>query len=113
MEAPFLTISTFPVAAIVLSINSIPLHPSIEAQIHWLSRASRYANSAIEAFDTVKAYNDSQQEIWKYISTIKKAASNYNIQARCNAMHFEIKKLLMVAIFVQGFWFGLHWWIMA
>jgi len=100
-------ISVFPIAAIVLYLISLPLAPAIEAQKEELSRASKYANTAFDAIDTVKAYNGQGQEVWQYSTTMKKVASNYMIQARCNAMQFGITKLLMVGIFVQGFWFGL------
>jgi ATP-binding cassette, subfamily B (MDR/TAP), member 1 len=97
-------ISVFPIAAVVLYLVSLPLSPAVETQKQELTRASKYANMAI---DTVKAYNGQGQEVWQYSSTIKKVASSYMIQARCNAMQFGITKLFMVGIFVQGFWFGL------
>jgi ATP-binding cassette subfamily B (MDR/TAP) protein 1 len=100
-------ISVFPIAAVVLYLVSLPLSPAVETQKQELTRASKYANTAIEAIDTVKAYNGQGQEVWQYSSTIKKVASSYMIQARCNAMQFGITKLFMVSIFVQGFWFGL------
>jgi ATP-binding cassette subfamily B (MDR/TAP) protein 1 len=39
---------------------------------------------------------------------MKKVASSYMIQARCNALQFGMTKLITVGIFVQGFWFGLY-----
>jgi len=92
----------------MLFLVSRPLSPAVEAQKQELSQASKYANAAITAIDTVKAYNGQEQEVWQYHSTIKRVAAKYMIQARCNALQFGITKFLTVGIFVQGFWFGLY-----
>jgi ATP-binding cassette subfamily B (MDR/TAP) protein 1 len=101
-------ISVLPIAATILYLISIPLAPAVEAQKEELTKASKYANTAIEAIETVKAYNGQEQEVWQYYSMIKKVGSSYMVQARSNALQFGITKLLMVGIFVQGFWFGLY-----
>ncbi|TAQ91114.1 hypothetical protein B7494_g532 [Chlorociboria aeruginascens] len=100
-------IATFPVAAGVLYLISLNLGPSVEAQKEELTRASKYANTAITAISTVKAFNGQDHEVWQYYSTVKRAAVFYLRQARANAMQFGIVKFLMVGIFVQGFWYGL------
>jgi ATP-binding cassette subfamily B (MDR/TAP) protein 1 len=100
-------IATFPVAGVVFFLVSMQLGPAIEAQKRELTKASKYANTAITAINTVKAYNGQDQEVWQYYDTIKKVAASYLIQARCNAAQFGITKFLMVGLFVQGFWFGL------
>ena len=100
-------IAAFPVAAVVLCIISIRLGPAIEAQKRELSRASKYANTAITAIDTVKVFNGQDHEVWQYYSTIKQAAGNYLVQARANALQFGVTKFTMVAIFVLGFWYGI------
>ncbi len=86
----------------------MPLALAVEVQKEELSKASKYSNTAIEAIDTVKVYNGQEQEVWQYYSTILRVASSYMVQARTNALQFGITKLLMVGIFVQGFWFGLY-----
>jgi ATP-binding cassette subfamily B (MDR/TAP) protein 1 len=101
-------ISVFPIAGIILYLISMPLTRAVDAQKQELTKASKYANTAIEAIDTVKAYNGEDQEVWQYYSTIKRVASSYMVQARISALQFGFTKLLMVGIFVQGFWFGLY-----
>jgi ATP-binding cassette subfamily B (MDR/TAP) protein 1 len=103
-----LILVTFPVAAIVLYLVSSGLAPAIEAQKRELSRASKHANTAVTAIDTVKSFNGQNEEIWQYSSTIKKVATWYLVQARSNALQFGITKFLIVGLFVQGFWFGLY-----
>lgn len=100
-------LATFPVAGVMLFLVSLKLGPAIEAQKRELSKASKYANTAITAINTVKTYNGQDQEVWQYYDTIKKAAASYLIQARCNALQFGTTKFLMIGIFIQGFWFGL------
>ncbi len=100
-------ISAFPAAGVVLFFVSMPLGPAIEAQKRELTRASKYANTAITAINTVKAYNGQDQEVWQYYDTIRNVATSYLIQARCNALQFGITKFVMVGLFVQGFWYGL------
>ncbi|PBP26345.1 bile salt export pump [Diplocarpon rosae] len=100
-------IATFPIAGAILFFVSMQLSPAIEAQKRELTRASKYASTAITAINTVKAYNGQDQEVWQYYDTIRKAAMSYLIQARCNALQFGISKFVMVGLFVQGFWFGL------
>lgn len=100
-------ISTFPAAGIILWLVSRRLGPAIEEQKRELTRASKYANTAITAINTVKAYNGQDQEVWQYYDTIRRVASAYLIQARCNALQFGIIKFVVVGLFVQGFWYGL------
>lgn len=100
-------ISTFPIAGALLFFVSMQLGPAIESQKRELTKASKYANTAITAINTVKAYNGQDQEVWQYSGTIRNVAISYLVQARCNALQFGITKFVMVALFVQGFWFGL------
>jgi len=98
----------FPIAAVILFLISIGLGPAIELQKRELDRASKYANTAITAIDTVKAFNAQDQEIWQYFTTIREVADQYMIQARINALQFGITRFVLIGVFVQGFWFGLY-----
>lgn len=100
--------ATSPVAAIALALVSIKLAPAVEGQKRELTTASKHAMAAITNIDTVKVFNAQDQEIWQYYSSIKKAATQYLLQARYNALQFGITKFLVIAIFVQGFWYGIH-----
>jgi ATP-binding cassette subfamily B (MDR/TAP) protein 1 len=100
--------ATFPVGAGVLFLLSRGVGPAIGSQKRELSKASKYANMAISAIDTVKAFNGQEQESWQYFLTAKAITKYYLVQARSNALQFGVTKLLMVALFVQGFWYGLY-----
>jgi ATP-binding cassette subfamily B (MDR/TAP) protein 1 len=101
-------IGTFPFATAVLYFISSGLGPAVEAQKRELSRASKYANTAVSAISTVKAFNAQEHEVWQYHSTIKKVTTHYLRQARSNALQFGVTKFLLVFLFVVGFWFGLY-----
>jgi ATP-binding cassette subfamily B (MDR/TAP) protein 1 len=100
-------IATFPLAGGILYLISRKLTPAIEAQKRELTEASKLANTAVTAIETVKAFNGQDQEVWQYLSAIKRSTAYYMVQARASALQFGITKFIMVAIFVQGFWYGI------
>lgn len=84
------------------------MQPSIDAQSNELTEASKLANDAISAIDTVKCFNGQDYEIWQYAQTIHKAAQCYLTQARANASQIGFVRLITLGMFVQGFWYGSH-----
>jgi ATP-binding cassette subfamily B (MDR/TAP) protein 1 len=100
-------IAVFPIAAVILYLISMGLGPAIEAQKRELDKASKYSNTAIVAIDTVKVFNGQDHEVWQYLTTITKVATQYLKQARINALQFGITRFVLVITFVIGFWFGL------
>lgn len=84
------------------------MQPSIDAQVDQLTQASKQANDAISAIDTVKCFNGQDFEIWQYAKTVRKAARFYLIQARANALQIGFVRLVTLSMFVQGFWYGSH-----
>ncbi|TVY44090.1 ABC transporter B family member [Lachnellula occidentalis] len=106
-KVTLVVVATFPVMALCLALATRSLGPAIEAQKRQLTRASKYANTAMASINTVKAFNGQEQEVWQYYETIQLAAAKYLIQARVNALQFGITKFAMISIFLQGFWFGL------
>lgn len=100
--------ATFPIAAGILSLASRGVGPAIERQKRELSRASKYASTAISSINTVKAFNGEDQEIWQYFLTAKAITRYYMIQARSNALQFGIIKFSALVLYVSGFWFGLY-----
>jgi ATP-binding cassette subfamily B (MDR/TAP) protein 1 len=101
-------LATFPVVGIILVLVSRGLTPAVEAQKRELTKASQYANTAITAIDTVKAFNGQNQEMWQYRCAVNEVTTHYLLQARSNALQFGITKFLIIALFVQGFWFGIY-----
>lgn len=100
--------ATFPIAAGIFALISRPVGMAIERQKRELSRASKYANTAVSAINTVKAFNGEDQEVWQYFLTAKSITRYYLIQARANALQFGVIKFSAVVLFVTGFWYGLY-----
>ena len=102
------TLSTVPILAVALAWNSARMQPSIEAQTEELTKASKIVNNAISAIDAVKCFNGQGFERWQYRRAIKKAATYYLRQAQANALQIGGLRLIILSMFVQGFWFGSH-----
>lgn len=104
----FVTLATVPFSAIILGWISARMQPSIETQSENLSQASKLADNAISAIDTVKCFNGQDYEVWQYSTSIKRAAQSYLKQARANALQIGFVRLVTLGMFVQGFWYGSH-----
>ncbi len=92
----------------MFALISRPIGSAIERQKRELSRSSTYANSAVTAINTVKAFNGEDQEVWQYFLTTKAITRYYLIQARANALQSGVIKFFAVGLFVTGFWYGLY-----
>lgn len=87
---------------------SARMQPSIQAQEAELTKASKMANNAISAIDTVKSFNGQDFEKWQYAGAIKKAAKHYLVEAQANAQQIGFVRFVTLGLFVQGFWYGSH-----
>ena len=107
-DLTLVTIATIPFAAIVLGFISAKMQPSIDAQAEELSAASKLANNALQAIDTIKCFNGQDFETWQYAKIIKRAAKKYLLQAKANALQIGFVRFVTLSMFVQGFWYGSH-----
>ena len=107
-DLTLVTLATVPVSAIVLAWISARMQPSIDAEGENLNRATKLANNAIVAIDTVKCFNGQIIEVGQYTAAIKSAAKHYLIQAHANASQIGFVRLVTLGMFVQGFWYGSH-----
>lgn len=96
-----------PTASLALWLVSRRLQPAIEAQRRELNVASKYANTAFHAIDTVKVFNGQNHEIRQYVSAINSAGLSYIIQGQVRASQMGSTRFLVVAMFMAGFWYGL------
>ncbi|KAL9589874.1 MAG: hypothetical protein Q9203_001329 [Teloschistes exilis] len=107
-DLTLITIATIPFAAIILAWISAKMQPCIEAQAVELSLASKLANNALQAIDTVKCFNGQDFEIFKYAQVIRRGAKKYLIQAKANALQIGFVRFVTLSMIVQGFWYGSH-----
>ncbi|KAI0448963.1 P-loop containing nucleoside triphosphate hydrolase protein [Xylaria acuta] len=99
-------LASVPVSVIVLHLLSRPVQVAIHAQKQELSRASKYAFSAISAIDLVKVFNGVDHETWQYLAAIRRSMQQYLIQARANACQLGYVKFWIDSLFVVGFYYG-------
>ncbi|KAI0440821.1 P-loop containing nucleoside triphosphate hydrolase protein [Xylaria telfairii] len=99
-------LASIPVSVVVLHLLSRPIQPAIHAQRQELSRASKYAFSAISAIDLVKVFNGVDHETWQYLDAIRRSMQKYLIQARANACQLGYIKFWIDSLFVVGFYYG-------
>ena len=100
------TLASLPVAILVLSLISGTMQPSIDAQVDELAQATRIAGTAISAIETVKCCNCQEHEVLHFRGAIRRAAKFYRQQARANALQIGVVRLIILGMFVQGFWYG-------
>ncbi|KAI0538698.1 P-loop containing nucleoside triphosphate hydrolase protein [Xylaria digitata] len=99
-------LASIPVSVAVLHFLARPIQPAIQAQKKELSRASKYAFSAISAIDLVKVFNGIDHETWQYMTAIRRSMQKYLIQARANAYQIGYVKFWLDSLFVVGFYYG-------
>lgn len=100
------TLAGIPVFSSIIAFLSSKMKPSIQAQEAELSNVSKIANSATASIDTVKCLNGQQFEYRNFVSRVDGAAVHYLKQARLNSLQIAIIRVMMFAMFVQGFWYG-------
>ena len=99
-------LASLPLAALVLSFVSARMQPNIDAQAEELSQATKIAGTAIPAIETVKCCNRQDYEVERFSNAIGRAAKFYRRQARANALQIGFVRLIILCMFVQGFWYG-------
>ncbi|KAI0002347.1 P-loop containing nucleoside triphosphate hydrolase protein [Xylariaceae sp. FL0662B] len=99
-------LATVPVSVVILGLLSRRLKPAIQAQKQELSRASKFAISAVAAIDLVKVCNGIDHETWQYFKAIRRSTAEYLVQARASAYQFGYVKFWIDNMFVLGFYYG-------
>lgn len=102
------TISTVPIAFLVLSLLSAAIQPQISQQDTELTGAAKCCHAAISSIEVVKSFNAQSHEIKQYATGIKRAAACYLKQAHSNAIQMGFVRVFTLSMFVQGFWYGNH-----
>ncbi|KAJ8122969.1 hypothetical protein ONZ43_g969 [Nemania bipapillata] len=99
-------LASVPLSIFVVQFLGRRVKPAIQAQKQELSRASKYAYSAIFAIDLVKAFNGVDHETWQYLAAVRRSMRKYLIQARANAYQQGYVKFWVESLFVVGFYYG-------
>ena len=107
-DLTLITIATVPLGAVFLFWMSKRMQPAIERQAQHLADAAKNSIFAFNDIDTVKCHNAQDHELQKFRDALKEAAKSYLTQALANALQIGVVRLLMLSLFVQGFWYGSH-----
>ncbi|VDB92539.1 Bgt-4528 [Blumeria graminis f. sp. tritici] len=107
-QLTLLILINLPIMSLVLWLVSRKIERAIEEQKLYLTQSLKYASTTIREIDTVKSYNGQDHELRNYENSLRLVTRNYLIQARANALQMATMKFVMILIFVEGFWFGLH-----
>ncbi|KAI1748872.1 P-loop containing nucleoside triphosphate hydrolase protein [Xylaria castorea] len=99
-------LASVPLSIVVLHLLRRPVQAAIHAQKQELSRASKYAFSAISAVDLVKVFNGVDHETWQYLAAIRRSTQKYLIQIRATAGQLGYVKFWIDSLFVVGFYYG-------
>lgn len=99
-------LATLPLSALILSVATKRLQPSIMAQRKNLAMASQHATASITAIDLVKVFGGYDQELWQYYQAISQSAKSYITQTACNSFQIGYVSFWVVAMFVVGFAYG-------
>lgn len=100
------TLAGIPVFSSMIAFLSTRMKRNIHAQETELNHISKIANSATTSIDTVKCLNGQEIEYRNFVSRVDNAAVHYLKQARFNSLQITIIRVMMFAMFVQGFWYG-------
>lgn len=98
--------ASVPISILVVQTLGRRVKSAIQAQKRELSRASKFAFSAISAIDLVKVFNGVDHETWQYLAAINRSMQNYLIQARASAYQQGYVKFWVESLFVVGFYYG-------
>ena len=107
-DLTLVVIASAPIGALILGLISKRLQPYIKAQSEYLEDSTKHAAAALNAIETVKCSNAQDFELSQYLDSTKQAAAQYVSQAQLSAVQFGVVRFLILAIFVQGFWYGSH-----
>ncbi|KAM5468281.1 ATP-dependent permease [Microsporum audouinii] len=99
-------LASVPVCAIIIAAFSSKIQPKIEGQQTALTKASKFATTAISSIDVVKHFNGQKTEIESYRTAIEVAAHWYYKEALYSASQIGLISFLTFGMFVQGFWYG-------
>jgi ATP-binding cassette subfamily B (MDR/TAP) protein 1 len=99
-------VSTLPIIVIIVPLISKKVQPAVDKQIEALSEAAKHVTNSFTVVETVKCYNGQGVENWRYTALLKLAEKYYYRQVTWSALQTAILRVVALAMFVQGFWFG-------
>ncbi|KAL9940627.1 hypothetical protein V8E36_000115 [Tilletia maclaganii] len=100
------TLAAIPVAAVLSFVCERASGSLIQAERDALSEASRVIQQALSAITTVKAFNGQATENERLRKVLERSTQAWNRTSLVWSMRAGLSSSLMLAMFVQGFWYG-------
>ena len=99
-------VAGIPVSIAMMPVFSARMQPHMRAEAAHLSEATQHVSGSLGAIDTVKCCGGEPFELGRYAGAVRRARDAFHAQVAWNALQAGALRLVMLAMFAQGFWFG-------
>ncbi|TKY88749.1 hypothetical protein EX895_002380 [Sporisorium graminicola] len=101
-------LASIPVVLALTVATEIGAAPSLQRERMSTTQATSLVEHVVEAINTVKAFNAQNREEQRFEVELKQGCKAYRRTMLWWAARFGVTSGLVLATFVQGFWFGSH-----
>lgn len=99
-------LASLPIIVGVVTTVAPRMQRNINLEKTHLSHAGSHLIRAITAIQTVKAFNAQAHEIARFDAILNLATTAYLRLAQINSLQQGVVRFVVLAMFVQGFWYG-------
>ena len=101
-----IVLASLPVILVVVALVAPRMQRNINLEKTHLSHAASNLIRAVTAINTVKAFNAQNHEVSRFDAILNLASTAYLRLALINGCQQGIVRFVVLAMFVQGFWYG-------
>jgi ATP-binding cassette subfamily B (MDR/TAP) protein 1 len=99
-------LSSLPIIIVLVVVVAPRMQRNINLEKTHLSHAASHLIRAVTAIQTVKAFNAQVHEIARFDTILNLATTAYLRLAQINGIQQGLVRFVVLAMFVQGFWYG-------
>jgi len=99
-------LASLPIVILVVALVAPRMQRNINLEKTHLSHAASHLIRAVTAIQTVKVFNAQVHEISRFDTILNLATTAYLRLANINGLQQGIVRFVVLAMFVQGFWYG-------
>lgn len=101
-----ITLASLPIVVAVVALVAPRMQRNINLEKTHLAHAASHLIRAVTAITTVKAFNAQAHEITRFDAILNFATTAYLRLAQINGLQQGVVRFVVLAMFVQGFWYG-------
>ena len=101
-------LASVPITAILTTITMTLGRPYMLAEFAAIEKASGQVERTVNSIPTIKAFNAVPEELSRFREILHQSGGAYMRYCVCWASRLGLTSTLMLAMFVQGFWYGSH-----